>query len=91
MVNIQIIYTGQWPCLCHGVLIVTVNGVEYEFPDGAMRPGGSVFFDDDYCEHVTVAPWRVYAWPDNFPENMKRRVVCAINRNVPWGCCGGCV
>lgn len=83
----EVKYSGEYPCLCMGILIVTVNGTEYEFPEYCMESGGSCCFTGGYSEaHVTKGPWNIVQWPDNFPEEYKEATLKAVNENIPWGC-----
>jgi hypothetical protein len=91
MIEINIEYDGAYPNLCAGKLIATIDGRRWVFPDYCMSPGGSVSFDDDFNEHVTQGPWSISDWPKGFPEEMKEQLVEAVNENVTWGNCGGCV
>lgn len=92
MKQISIEYTGKYPCLCMGKLKVTIDGIVYNFPDYCLTSGGSTYFTDDYSNaHVENGPWEVDKWPDNFPEKYKESTLDAINENIPWGCCGGCL
>jgi len=89
--NIQIEYDGEYPNLCSGKLVVAIDGVRYEFPSHCLSSGGSVWFDDDWKEHVESGPWSICEWPQDFPENLKAAVIEAVNENIEYGCCGGCL
>lgn len=92
MKQILIEYTGSYPCLCLGRLKVTIDGTVYNFPDYCLTSGGSVYFTDGYSNaHTENGPWKVDKWPDNFPEEYKEETLAAINSEIPWGCCGGCL
>ena len=85
-------YSGAWPCLCMGELKVTINGVVYDFPFNCLTSGGSTYFRDGYSQaHVDKGPWEINKWPDNFPKEYKAATLEAVNENIPWGCCGGCL
>jgi hypothetical protein len=84
-------YTGGFPNLCRGVLTLLADGKEFVFPAGSLHSGGSVWFDDDWNEHVTDGDWEVTEWPPGFPEELYEEATDVINDNVPYGCCGGCV
>ena len=90
MKEIKVSYDGEYPCLCSGHLEVWVDGKYYDFGNYAMHSGGSVSFSEDWEEDVSSGEWSV-DFPDNFPEELKSEVLEAINNEVPWGCCGGCV
>lgn len=91
--NIQVEYDGAFPNLCRGNLAVVIDGQHWEFPSYCLRSGGYVRFDENWREHVGVGQWSVYSdcWPEDFPESMKESVLEAINKKIPYGCCGGCV
>lgn len=88
---IEVEYDGCFPNLCSGTLIVTINGKRWEFPKYDLISGGSVTFDEGWSENVESGPWTVNKWPKGFPNKLKDQVIEAINDNIPWGCCGGCV
>jgi hypothetical protein len=88
---IKIEYDGEYPCLCFGQLIVTIENTKWEFPQHCLGSGGSVYFDDDWEDHVEEGPWTITKWPKGFPEDKKEDVANAVNEYLPWGCCGGCV
>jgi len=90
-VKIEIEYNGNYPNLCRGDLVATIDGKRWEFPSYCLESGGSVWFDDDWNEHVEVGEWTVSDWPTGFPDELKTRVEEAVNENIPHGCCGGCV
>jgi hypothetical protein len=89
--GIRIEYDGRWPNLCSGKLVVTIDGERWEFPSYCLSSGGSVSFDSDWNEHVSSGSWEIKEWPRNFPEQLKNVVRCAVNAEIDYGCCGGCV
>jgi len=91
MSEIKIIYDGAHPNLCSGKLIAVVDGVKWVFPDYCLSPGGSIGFDDDWNEHVEQGPWTITEWPGLLPENLKEPIEDAVNEQVEWGNCGGCI
>lgn len=87
--SIEVIdYTGKYPSLCMGKLIVVVNGQRHEW-QGCLRSGGvcAVNFDGD--EIVRQGDWQVRL-PYGF-EEYQPQVQEWVNANVPQGCCGGCI
>lgn len=87
--NIQVHYTGDYPCLCQGSLSVTIDGVKYNFPKCCMVSGGSCYFTENYSTpHIEYGPWEISEWPNNFPEEYKEVTLKAINSEIPLGCCG---
>ena len=91
MSEIVIEYDGSYPNLCSGELVATIDGKRWEFPIYCMSPGGSIIFDDDGNENITQGPWSISSWPEGFPEGMKNELTDAVNSNVTWGNCGGCI
>jgi len=91
--RITIEYDGAYPNLCSGHLIVYVDSIKWNFGSHCLSSGGYVNFDEDWNEDVGDGPWSVKSWPKGFPEDaeLRRSVVSAINDNIEWGCCGGCV
>lgn len=90
--EVKVKYSGEYPCLCMGILTVTINETEYKFPRYCMESGGSCYFSCDYTEaNATKGPWKITSWPKNFPEEYKEATLEAVNNKIPWGCCGGCL
>ena len=89
--TIEIRYDGRFPNLCSGHLCVTVDEVEWDFGTHVLTSGGGVWFDEYWEDHVDEGAWEVSQWPEGFPDNRKEAVEEAINEQIPWGCCGGCV
>jgi hypothetical protein len=90
--TIKIEYSGAFPNLCSGHLVVTVDGQEWDFGEHCLSSGGTVWFDDSGNEHVETGEWSVTKWPAGFPVALvMERVTVAINDQIPHGCCGGCV
>ena len=50
-------YNGCYPCLCHGVLTVEIEGKKVEFDD--ITSGGSCSFDIEGYEDVRQGRWIV--------------------------------
>lgn len=91
-------YDGDYPCLCSGDLTLEIDGIEYTFGSGHTdfmgfwRSGGTVWFDDDWSEHVEEDRWIIDV--DDIPEQFRKyaeEIDDVFNENVEWGCCGGCV
>ncbi len=89
--DIKVHYDGAWPNLCAGALTLEIEGKAWEFPDYCLDSGGSVTFTDDWDAVITSGPWTIEDWPKGFPEELKEPVLKAINDQIGWGCCGGCV
>ena len=88
-------YSGAYPNLCSGTLIVRIEGVEHAY-SRCLIPGGSCGFDANRNERITRAPWKgldrynVPSWIFE-TEGLEAAILEAVNANVPWGCCGGCL
>lgn len=82
-------YTGKYPNLCSGQLVLKINGQARELPRYCLHSGGSVWFDDDWHEHVTSGDWSIDLSEDLEP--LRREIEECVNKNIPHGCCGGCI
>ena len=82
-------YTGFYPCLCHGILVVRVDGVEWKIKE--LVSGGSVNIDAEWNEAVTEGEWEIEDWPKGFPKKARAAVIRLANERIAHGCCGGCV
>ena len=89
--DIKVQYDGGFPNLCSGKLVLIIDGNEWVFPDYCLSSGGGVSFNDDWEENVTLGEWSISDWPKDFPEDLKGAAEDAVNSNVDYGCCGGCV
>jgi len=84
-------YTGEYPCLCHGELIVKIDGKEVNLGD-CLTSGGDVWFDEAGMEHVEEGGWIIYDYDIPFEYvNFIPEIEDVVNDNITWGCCGGCV
>ena len=88
--EIEIKYGGEYPNLCSGNLTVIIDGKEWDFGE-CLESGGSVSFDDEWNEYVSEGEWSIGRYPTDFPDELKRDVLEAVNNNIEHGCCGGCV
>lgn len=79
-------YDGKYPNLCSGTLILSIDG---EIVECYMRSGGTVWFDNEWNEHIECGKWSVDV-PEKY-EYMRNEIEDCVNSNVEWGCCGGCV
>ena len=84
-------YDGAYPNLCSGTLKMKLDGKIITFPSYCLSSGGSVWFDDDWSEHVEEGEWTISKFPKDFPEELKEYAQELVNENVEPGCCGGCV
>lgn len=83
-------YSGAYPNLCDGILTLRVDG-EIKSVPRALVSGGCVRFDDDWLERIEKAAWRMSAGVPQWMRDNEADILAVVNRNVPWGCCGGCV
>ena len=83
-------YTGKYPNLCNGDLVVVVNGKFWHFGENALRTGGRCTYNrrTSNC-HTYKGPWTI-KFPEGFPEDLQGVVTDAVNDRVEHGCCGGC-
>lgn len=84
-------YSGDYPSLCYGTLIVELNGQQYELKN-KLCSGGSVKADENWNFEVTQGPWRIDR--DDLPEELKSHyyeLKELVNDNIQQGCCGGCI
>lgn len=98
-------YSGTYPCLCAGRLVVKVDGKEISFESGAgtdadypafWASGGSTGFVDriDWEPVVTEGEWRLEACGKSYPKkiwDLLPKLLDVMNENVRHGCCGGCI
>lgn len=95
-------YTGEYPCLCSGEVTLKIDGevvefCEYKFksretgkPYLSLSSGSSCGFNNDYTEsYINNGDWEIELDPRY--EDIKDIVLDLINKNVPYGCCGGCL
>jgi hypothetical protein len=82
-------YDGDYPNLCSGKLIMSIDGANIEWPDASLSPGGTVSWDDE--DETVAGDWAISRWPADFPEALKAEAVELVNDNVHHGCCGGCL
>ena len=91
MVSIE----GEKPCLCAAHVKVVIDYTDqWDFGTNALISGGQCYVDDDTGEPViTRGRWTVREWPHGFPEDkeLRKEVTRAINEQVKFGCCGGCL
>lgn len=89
-------YNGKWPCLCYGTLILEVNGKTYVFYDEKYaqfwESGGNYYRTNSENEVITKNPWIIKK--NLLPEELReysQEIEDIFNKNVPFGCCGGCI
>ena len=97
-------YSGEYPSLCMGVLVLSVDGVEHSFGRGCEFPrfwssGGCVSFSDDWEEEVDEGEWCMAVlcsderaqFEEAFGQDFFSVALAVMSEHVEWGCCGGCV
>lgn len=99
--NIKFIdYSGEYPNLCGGVLILEIDGVLYSFGedpenrkdpehefDRFWRSGGNIDCEYDVVEDE----WELSDDLPQFLQGHEEEIMVVMNKNVPYGCCGGCL
>ena len=87
-------YSGAYPNLCSGKLVLSIDGKEVSFGyNNADYPqfwvsGG--WIDEEYNTYECM--WEINA--DELPEQYRQyanEIYTVFNDNVEYGCCGGCV
>lgn len=81
-------YSGRYPNLCRGTLILRINGKIVKWKN-CLESGGYVWFSEDWEDHIEYGPWSV-----NVPSEYllyKEEIEKMVNENIPEGCCGGCI
>ena len=97
-------YTGRYPNLCTGVLILNIDGTDYvfgydyktqkesDFPS-FWHSGGNCGFSSDYSkEYCNRSEWIIEV--NGIPEQFRKyaaEIDRVFNENVEYGCCGGCL
>jgi len=84
-------YNGEYPNLCSGILIMELDGKEITFPYSCLQSGGSIWFDEEGFEHIEKGEWSISQFPKNFSKELKNYAKELVNKNIEYGCCGGCV
>lgn len=73
--------------LCSSLLIISVDGESFKVE---LISGGTVWFDEYMSEHIESGSWSILDMPKKF-EHLEKEIEDVINKEIPWGCCGGCV
>lgn len=97
-----ITYSGAWPNLCRGKLVLEIDEKIVIFGDGPdetdypsfWKSGGTVsrYFDNRISPEFTKGEWVLDEdrLPDKF-KNIANELIDIFNDNVEYGCCGGCI
>ena len=83
-------YSGRWPNLCRGILILRLDGKELVFPKCCLSSGGSTNYKSENNK-ITTGPWSITKWPKDWPRHLNPRANKLVNGHIPMGCCGGCL
>lgn len=89
-------YTGKWPNLCDGIVVLEIDGKEVKF--GSDYIDETVQYDKfwksgGHCSmrSVTKSEWEISV--SELPEEYRQyaaEIDAVFNANVEYGCCGGC-
>ena len=96
--NVEFIsYSGKYPCLCMGKLMLKIDGEEVKFGNKYSykdvdyptfwHSGGGI--DRNYCAYS--GEWEINV--EELPEQYRKyatEIDEVFNENVEYGCCGGC-
>lgn len=90
--NIEFVsYSGKYPNLCSGVLVLKINGEEITFPSPCLCSGGRAWIDGDGSDHIIYGGWTVDFSEIPHLKKYEKEITECVNENVPHGCCGGCI
>lgn len=86
-------YTGCFPSLCFGTLVLEVNGKRYEL-EKVLESGGYCGFGESFSDEIIEkGDWIVDA--KRLPVELKPlsdEIEKAVNEQLECrGCCGGCI
>lgn len=83
---------------CNGKLTLRIDGKEYIFSGFEenkrfWESGGRCGFMNGYSDaYIEKEPWIIIK--DDLPDELKQysdEIEKVFNKNVPYGCCGGCL
>lgn len=89
--EIKIDYDGEYPCLCTGHLIVTIDDKVWDFGRSALVSGGDIYTDEEDGMCTEQGDWEIEEYPRDFPDEYKELVLNKVREEIPQGCCGGCI
>lgn len=99
-------YDGKFPNLCSGELTLRIDGEYHQFSyyngchpsnhkhDAFWTSGGS--YEDSSLINITDIRkqfpwlWNEYTKLPEFLKGHEQELLDIFNKNVEWGCCGGC-
>ena len=90
-------FSGRYPRLCGGILVLRIDGVAYRFGWDETCQFRPFWRSGGYIRHGTwrysaAGPWIVDA--DLLPTQFKayaNEIARAMNAHMKLGCCGGCL
>lgn len=90
-------YSGRYPNLCSGVLILRIDDEEVSFGgsddyEQFWDTDGQCYFATDWEPILVLGEWHVEC--DELPEQYRKywqEIQDVMNDNIPRGCCGGCL
>lgn len=90
MRNIVVEYDGHYPNTCAGVLRITVDGAVVYNDTFCCHSTGSVWFDEDWTEHVECGE---LLWNEDEACKFDAEIREAVKAKLSefHVCCGGCV
>ncbi len=88
MKTIKVKYDGKYPNTCSGLLTITVDGTVIYEERRRCYSTGSVWFDDNWSEHVEEGKLE---WEDasKFSKEIQDAVEMELSNFQV--CCGGCI
>ena len=88
--NIRVEYDGCYPNTCRGTLTIYINDNEVYKASGKCTSTGSIWFDNDWEEHVEEGEliW-AHSEAEMFDEDVQQAVRDKLSQFHV--CCGGCV
>lgn len=95
MRNIKFIsYDGNYPNLCSGTLIFSVDNIQYKCKY-CMISGGHISWGDDWSDfYISTGAWELdFNEIDKIvklTDEEKNALTDEVNENAESGCCGGC-
>ena len=92
-------YDGAFPCLCHGTLVLEIDGKTVKFGPNEdcdypefWDTGGRIGRNGNWQMWAEHGPWKArFPQDTEFSENDRQRLLEVFQDNVPEGCCGGCI
>jgi hypothetical protein len=83
------LHVPQWAA-CGVTMVIKVKEEIYELKH-FLGSGGSVWFDDEWNEHVEQGEWNIMFHDYPELEEYREEIEAIVRENIPNGCCGGCV